>query len=146
MDERTDKVFTALCNHCVNIMDGWVPYPAWAIAQSCGLTIHQTRSELNRLRGMGLCTVDTMALDKEDYILPYRGWQVTRKAKGTQQYKDAELEEAKLCAECFGGSVESYLLSESYPCSNYDNGMCVIDRKDCAGSYCPAWKERYEWQ
>lgn len=63
-----------------------------------------------------------------------------------KQYKDAELAEAKLCAECFGGSVESYLLSESYPCSNYDNGMCVIDRKDCAGSYCPAWKERYEWQ
>lgn len=109
MDERTSKVFYALCRHCVSIMDGWVPYPAWAIAQSCGLTIHQTRRELNKLRDLGLCAVDIMALDKEDYILPYRGWQITRQARTTQQYKEAELQEAKLCAECFGGTVESYL-------------------------------------
>lgn len=38
------------------------------------------------------------------------------------------------------------IVMEMEGCSNYDNGMCVIDRKDCAGSYCPAWKERYEWQ
>lgn len=109
MNERTSNVFTALCRHCVSIMDGWVPYPAWAIAQSCGLTLYQTRKELHRLRDMGLCAVDTMILDREDYMLPYHGWQITKEARATPQYQEAELQEAELCAQCFGGTVESYL-------------------------------------
>lgn len=150
MKERTDKVFAALCKHCVNVLDGWVPYPAKFIAQSCGLTIHQTRRELNRLRDMGLCRVQCYTF--EESALPYRGWQVTHKATSTDQYKRAQFEMAEICAEAFGGTPEehcNHYIFDPAPCGNYWDGMCTIDFRACEGSYCPAYSKRgvyYKWE
>ena len=41
-----NDVLFHLCRHCVGIMDGWMPYPAWCIAQQCGVSISTARRRL----------------------------------------------------------------------------------------------------
>ena len=108
LDDDMRQVLYILCQHCVDIMGGWMPYPMWAIAEQSKFSKWKTRKTLNKLRDAGYCEVISEILS-EDNLLPYRGWTITKKAHETDEYKRANLKEAKLCAECFGGNYEQYL-------------------------------------
>ena len=45
-----DEILYCLCLHCVGIIDGWRPFPATAIAESLGISIHKVRYYLTCLR------------------------------------------------------------------------------------------------
>ena len=49
-----NTILYCLCCHCVGIMDGWRPFPATAIAQSLGMSVHKVRYHLRKLKAKGL--------------------------------------------------------------------------------------------
>lgn len=106
-----NQILYALCRHCVGIMDGWRPFPAWAVAQQAGVSLYAARKELRRLKQEGI--VDTISekpsADDCECVVPYHGWTITRKAYDTEEYIAAANKEAEICAECFGSTKEDYL-------------------------------------
>lgn len=96
-----NDVLLILCKANVSIMDGWHPYPARSIAENLGITIHQARYQLNKLRKQGLVTVITETIGDEDGYLPYRGWHITEKAEKTDEYKIALEREREICKSVF---------------------------------------------
>jgi hypothetical protein len=96
------NVLLVLCKVNVNIMNGWHPYPARLIAEDLGITIHQARYQLNKLREQGLVKVVTEVIGDEDGYLPYRGWSITEKAKQTKEYQKAFEREREICQSIFG--------------------------------------------
>ena len=98
-----NDVLYHLCRHCVGIMDGWMPYPAWCIAEQCGISISTARRRLRKLKADGYVDSVVCYRDPEDYgPLPYHGWTITPKAQETPEYKKAWEAEKKLCREVFG--------------------------------------------
>ena len=98
-----NDVIFHLCRHCVGIMDGWMPYPAWSIAQQCGVSVSTARRRLRKLKDEGY--VDNIVhywYEQEELLPPYHGWTITPKAKETTEYKAAWEAEKKLCREIFG--------------------------------------------
>ena len=106
-----NQILYALCRHCVGIMDGWRPFPAWAVAQQADVSLYAARKELKRLKQEGV--IDTIcekpSADDCEFALPYHGWTITRKAYDTEEYIAAANKEAEICAECFGSTKEDYL-------------------------------------
>lgn len=98
-----DEIFYKLCRHCVSIMDGWHPYPATCIAETLGISVPKVRYHLRKLKEEGLvrsCYEGGMTEDGVIFCL--HGWEVTRKAFDTEEYKKAFEEERELCKKCFG--------------------------------------------
>lgn len=98
-----NDVLFHLCRHCVGIMDGWMPYPAWCIAKQCGISVSTVRRRLRKLKADGY--VDTTVCywsEQEEPLPPYNGWTITSKAETTPEYKIACEEEIKLCRDVFG--------------------------------------------
>ena len=92
-----------LCRHCVGIMDGWFPLPAWVIAKKCGVSVSTARRRLRKLKKDGY--VETIAYyfgEQEESRLPYNGWTITEKAKKTEEYQTAWEKEREICREIFG--------------------------------------------
>lgn len=106
-----NKVLYALCRHCVSIMDGWMPFPAWAIAHQAGISLYAARKELRRLRQEGIVDTISAKLPSDDCesTLPYHGWTITHKAYDTDEYIAAANREAEICAKCFGSTKGDYL-------------------------------------
>lgn len=96
-----NQILYNLCWHCVGIMGGWYPFPAWAIAQQSGVSISTARRHLRELKKDGLVKTFSIAVS-EEYPLPYNGWTITEKAKETEEYKTAWKKEKKLCRDVFG--------------------------------------------
>lgn len=95
-----------LCRHCVGIMDGWHPYPAWAIAKQCNISVSTARRRLRKLKQEGYVdTISEHASDQDRYAIPYNGWTVTKKAFDTPEYKAAEEKEKQICREVFGADM-----------------------------------------
>lgn len=80
-----NNVLFALCTHSTNIMDGWHPFPAWAVAQCAGVSLYKARKELRKLKEEGLAYTFSAVLDSEE-PLPYNGWGITEKARKTEEY------------------------------------------------------------
>lgn len=98
-----DKILYYLCRHSVSIMDGWLPYPAWAIAKQAGVSLSTARRKLRKLKQEGLAATFSVSLGEEsDFALPYHGWGVTKKTYQTEEYKKASEEEEKILREVFG--------------------------------------------
>lgn len=97
-----NDVLLTLCRINTSIMNGWYPYPARLIAENLGITIHQARYQLNKLREQGLVKVVTEVIGDEDGYLPYRGWSITEKAKQTEEYQKAFEREREICQSIFG--------------------------------------------
>lgn len=95
-----NDVLYSLCKANVNIMNGWYPHPARCIAESLNITVNQVRYQLNKLRKQGLVQVVSMIIDEEE-PLPYHGWQITKEAKKTEEYKKAWEEEREIVKEVF---------------------------------------------
>ena len=106
-----NQILYALCRHCVGIMDGWRPFPAWAVAQQAGVSLYAARKELRRLKQEGIVYTisEKPSVDDCECVVPYHGWTITRKAYDTEEYIAAANKEAEICAECFGSSKEDYL-------------------------------------
>lgn len=101
-----DDVLYALCRHAVGIMDGWHPYPAWAIAEQAGVSLSTARRRLRKLKAEGLVMTFSEKADPDsEYSLPYHGWGITDQAKETEEYKKAERREVKICREVFGDNM-----------------------------------------
>ena len=97
-----NDVLYALCCHCVSIMQGWIPMPSTCLSQTLGMSLYKTRKELKRLKEQGL--IDSVRYCKvgEDRNYLMCGYQITDKAKGTQEYKKAWDEEREICKKAFG--------------------------------------------
>lgn len=104
-----NDVLYHLCRHCVGIMDGWVPYPAWRIAKQCGFSVSTARRRLRKLKEDGYVqSVSELCVSDDELALPYHGWTITDKAKGTPEYQKAWAEEVEICREVFGKEMFPY--------------------------------------
>lgn len=98
-----DEVLYQLCRHAVGIMDGWHPYPAWAIAKQAGVSLSTARRRLRKLKEKGLArTFFENADEDSEYSLPYHGWGITALTKETDEYKKANQEEIEICRKVWG--------------------------------------------
>lgn len=97
-----NNVLFHLCRHCVNIMDGWYPFPSTYLSKICGLSLCKTRKELKALKEAGLVVSDRYCLVGEDRNILVSGYTITEKAKETEEYKKAYAEEADICKKAFG--------------------------------------------
>lgn len=57
-----DEILYCLCLHCVGIIDGWRPFPATAIAESLGISVHKVRYHLRKLKAKVLLIAYTKAV------------------------------------------------------------------------------------
>lgn len=95
-------VLYALCRHCVNIMDGWHPYPSTCISQSTNISIGKVRYQLKKLKESGLIESFKEGGQTEDgEVFCLHGYGITDKAKQTKEYKKAFKEEKEICKKCF---------------------------------------------
>lgn len=101
-----NDVLLTLCKINVSIMNGWHPCPARMIAQDLDITINQARYQLNKLKKQGYVEVTTELIGDEDGYLPYRGWNITEKAKDTEEYQIAFERERDICQAIFGIDIE----------------------------------------
>ena len=98
-----NDVLFRLCRHCVGFMYGWMPYPAWCIAQDCGVSISTARRRLRELKADGYADTTVHYWDdQEEPLPPYHGWTITSKAQETPEYKAAWEAEKKIRREVFG--------------------------------------------
>ena len=97
-----NNVLYVLCRHCLNIMDGWYPYPSTAIAEQLGISLYQARKELKRLKELGLVVSTMNCIREEEGTYIMRGYTITEKAKSTTEYKHAYEIEEKVRKEAFG--------------------------------------------
>lgn len=97
-----NNVLFHLCRHCVNIMDGWYPFPSTCLSKICELSLYKTRKELKALKEAGLVVSDRYCLVGEDGNILVNGYTITEKAKETEEYKKAYAEEADICKKAFG--------------------------------------------
>lgn len=103
-----NDVLFHLCRHCVGVMDGWMPYPAWCIAQQCGISVSTARRRLRALKAAGYTNTKVYHwANQEELLPPYHGWTITPKAQKTPEYKAAWEAEKKLCKEVFGEHIFS---------------------------------------
>lgn len=101
-----DEILYRLCLHDVSIMDSWHPYPATAIAETLGMSVHKVRYHLRKLKKKGL--VDSFhegGMSEDGEVYCYWGWTVTKDAHSTKEYKMAYEVERKLVKECFGYDI-----------------------------------------
>ena len=67
---------------------------------------------MKKLVEEGLAISCSAILDAEESTLPYHGFKITDKGRSTDIYRYYELKNARICAECFGGTVESWLITD----------------------------------
>lgn len=97
-----DNILYLLCRHCVNIMDGYRPYPATVIARQLGMNVGKVRYHLRKLKEAGYVESfydGGMTEDREVYC--NWGFGITEKAHRTEEYRTACEVEQKLWNTCF---------------------------------------------
>ena len=97
-----NDILYCLCRHCVSIMQGWIPLPSTIISKDLGKSLYRTRKELKRLKEQELVQSVRYCEVGEDRNYLMCGYQITDKAKETQEYKKAWEEEREICKKAFG--------------------------------------------
>ncbi len=96
------KIFSILCNHSCNIMDGWIPLPSTVIhTQIPSITLYAVRKHLKALKQEGFIDSDLYVEQGEEHPILVRGYIVTEKGKDTEEYRTAWEVERRICKECF---------------------------------------------
>lgn len=105
------KIFAILCEHCCNIMDGWVPYPSTVMhSHFPHLSLYKVRKYLNALRQEGLVDTELWVESGEEHPILVRGWVVTKEGRNTAEFEMAHQDERRRCLECFGFDIgESFI-------------------------------------
>ena len=106
------KVFRELCRHDCDFMSSWIPLPTTVIARILNVSVYQCRKQMKRLVEEGLAVSKSSILDREESLLPCNGFGITDKGRSTDIYRYTALKNARICAKCFGGTVESWLISD----------------------------------
>lgn len=106
------KVFRSLCQHDCDFMSSWIPLPTTVIARMLNVSLYQCRKQMKELVEEGLAISCSAILDREESLLPYHGFKITDKGRRTDIYRYTALKSARICAECFGGTVESWLITD----------------------------------
>lgn len=97
-----NKVLYHLCLHCVDIMDGYLPFPSTVLSKCCNLSLYKTRKELKSLKEQGYVIADRYAKSTEDGQILLNGYTITEKAKETEEYKKAFEIERKIVKDVWG--------------------------------------------
>ena len=97
-----NNVLYKLCLHCVDIMDGYLPFPSTVLSKSCGLSLYKTRKELKRLKEQGCVVADRYTESTEDGQILLNGYTITEKAKETEEYKKAFEVVRKIVKDVYG--------------------------------------------
>lgn len=100
-----NNVLYKLCLHCVDIMDGYVPFPSTVLSKSCNLSLYKTRKELKVLKEQGYVVADRYTESTEDGQILINGYTITEKAKETEEYKKAFEVERKLVNDVYGFDI-----------------------------------------
>ena len=95
------RVFDIICQHCVSIMGGWIPYPSTCIAKTTGWRLYYVRKLLKELKHEGLIDSDLYVDQGEERPILIRGYVITEKGKDTDEYRMAWETERRICKECF---------------------------------------------
>ena len=106
------KVFDSLCSHDCDFMSSWIPLPTTVIARILNVSVYQCRKQMKKLVEEGLAASCAAVIDREESCLPYHGFTITDKGRRTDIYRYNALKNARICAKCFGGTVESWLISD----------------------------------
>ena len=96
-----NDVLYFICRNSLSIMDSWIPTPSTVIAEELGMSVYQVRKELKRLKELGLIASTIYCGTDEYSTYAVRGYTITDKAKGTEEYKTAYGNEEKIRRECF---------------------------------------------
>lgn len=107
------KIFGSLCWHDCDFMSCWIPLPTTVISQMLGISLYQCRKQMKKLVQEGLAESCSAILDKEESLLPYRGFRLTPKGKKHDIHKYCELKHARICSECFGGTIDSWIIDKN---------------------------------
>lgn len=105
-----NEILYILCSHQLNMIDGWIPYPARKIAEQTSINLTAARKGLRQLKEQGYvdstCVyLGTDALTSDHEGFPYRGWTITEKTFQTDEYKKAAKEEKRIIEEVFGNTT-----------------------------------------
>lgn len=96
-----NEILYQICRNDLFLMD-WHPYPSTLISKRVGMSLCKTRKELKKLKEQGLIkSVIYSEVDEEQNYI-FRGYESTEKAKSTEEYKKAYLEEEKSRKEIWG--------------------------------------------
>lgn len=102
LTEDDKAVLRYLCAHDVNIDGGYVPLPSTWISKVTGFTLYKTRKTLKRLKEYGfVCSGRYGGQSEDGRVFCINGYNVTKKAKYTEEYRVAYAKERELCKECF---------------------------------------------
>jgi predicted ArsR family transcriptional regulator len=83
-------------------MDGWIPFPSTMIAKQLNISVGKVRYQLKKLKDQGLVANDSHGGQTEDgEVYCINGFTITDKAKETEEYKKALLEEKRICKKIF---------------------------------------------
>lgn len=100
-----NTVLYKLCLHCVNMMDGHLPFPSTALSEACRMPLYKTRRELKKLKEQGLVrTFIYLSNDDEEFSI-LKGYTITEKGRKTKEYEKAWQEEREICMKCFGFDI-----------------------------------------
>lgn len=97
-----NKVLYHLCLHCVDIMDGYLPFPSTILSELCNLSLYKTRKELKSLKEQGYVIADRYTESTEDGQILLNGYTITEKAKETEEYKKAFEIERNIVKDVWG--------------------------------------------
>ena len=85
-----NDVLYQLCCYYIDTNDcSKKPVSSRSVSFSLNLTVNQTRYQLRKLKKLGYAETCSGYVISEDCHLPYYGWTITDKAKGTEEYKRA---------------------------------------------------------
>lgn len=105
-----ENIFKQLCVHYCNCMSGWLPLPARLLAKDNNCTLYMARKCLKQLKDEGLVISDIWH-EYNEYScrnILLRGFTITDKAKETEIFKQADMEERKMLKEIYGYDFGSF--------------------------------------
>lgn len=101
--EQARHLLYVLCKHDFDIgMFCYLPLPATHLSGVTGVTAHQVRYRLKKLKDEGLidkaCEIPTIAGERQP---PVHGWRITEKARTTPEYAKAKSVMEKTISDYF---------------------------------------------
>lgn len=123
-----DRVFYRACRGACALYGGWdYIINSTDVMRELGCTRYRARKILHELQDDGLLIPIQRGGQTEDgEVWCVHGWEITHYAQTTPIYHWAVYQEAKLCAECFGGTMRDYWMSSMWHYDLFSGAMVKI--------------------